>query len=69
MEIFEIVWGFLTFERVCLAVIVYFQIELYSTIDSTGKALREIMQGMEYATKQNFESLQNNLSALEQRIR
>ena len=69
MEIFEIVWEFLTFERVCLAAIVYFQIELYSAIDSTGKALREIMQGMEYATKQNFESLQNDLSALEQRIR
>ena len=64
MEILEMVWEFLTFERVCLAVIIYFQIELYSTIDSTGKALREIIREESYKINRNFDRINGRLDDL-----
>ena len=64
MEILEMVWEFLTFERVCLAVIIYFQIELYSTIDSTGKALREIIREESYEINRNFDRINGRLDDL-----
>ena len=64
MEILEMVWEFLTFERVCLAVIIYFQIELYSTIDSTGKALREIIREESYEINRKFDRINGRLDDL-----
>ena len=40
MEIFETVWEFLTFERVCLAIIIWFQFNLLENIQDECKRTR-----------------------------
>ena len=64
MEILEMVWEFLTFEKVCLAILIYFQWILFFGIDSEREKLEQLIRSMDHRNQTQFDRIHNRLADL-----